>query len=65
MRRDAPADGEDDVVTVEELTELLAEAEGTTPEDIDRRAKELEIGPPEEAEVVGYGDDGPLASPDE
>lgn len=50
MSREAPADA--DMVSDEELTELLADAEGTTPEEIERGAAELEIAPPEGATVV-------------
>ena len=50
MSREAPADA--DMVSDEELTELLADAEGTTPEEIERGAAELEIAPPREATVV-------------
>lgn len=50
MSREAPADA--DMVSLEELTELLAEAEGTSPEEIERGAEEFEIAPPEEATVV-------------
>lgn len=50
MIREAPADA--DIVSDEELTELLANAEGTTPEEIERGAAELEIAPPEEATIV-------------
>ena len=50
MSREAPADA--DMVSHEELTVLLADAEGTTPEEIERGAAELEIAPPEEAIVV-------------
>ena len=48
----APDLPEDDIVSLEELTELLAEATGTTPEEIRRGAEELEIAPPWEAEIV-------------
>ena len=41
-----------DMISDEGLTELLADAEGTTPEEIERGAAELEIAPPEEATVV-------------
>jgi len=53
MSRESPA-GEDeaDILSPEELTELLADATDTTPEDIDRGAAELEIAPPGEATVV-------------
>jgi len=50
MSCEAPADA--DMVSDEELTALLADAEGTTPEEIERGAAELEIAPPEEATVV-------------
>jgi hypothetical protein len=50
MSREAPADA--NKLSDEELTELLADAEGTTPEEIEHGAAELEIAPPEEAAVV-------------
>ena len=50
MSREAPADA--DMVSDEELTELLADSEGMTSEEIERVAAELEIAPPEEATVV-------------
>ncbi|MDB2242709.1 hypothetical protein [Halorubrum ezzemoulense] len=50
MSREAPADS--DMVSDEELTELLADAEGTTSEEIERGATEFNIAPPEEATVV-------------
>ncbi|WP_254921829.1 hypothetical protein [Halorubrum ezzemoulense] len=50
MSREAPADA--NKISDEELTELLAEAEGMTPEEIERGAAELDIAPPEEATVV-------------
>jgi hypothetical protein len=50
MSREPPADA--DMVSDEELTELLADAEGTTPEKIEHSAAELNIAPPEEATVV-------------
>lgn len=66
MSREAPAD---EVLTPEELSEVLAEVEGTTPEAIERGAAELDIAPPEEAEVVGYGEHegehGFLSEPDD
>lgn len=46
----------EDFVTDEELTDLLAEATNTTPEEIERGAAELEIAPPWESEIVGYGE---------
>lgn len=42
----------DDALTLEELSELLAEVEGTTPEEIERGADELDIAPPDEATIV-------------
>lgn len=50
MSREAPAD--DDIISDEELTELLADAERVTPEEIERSAAELDIAPPREATVV-------------
>ena len=50
MRRGALADA--DMISDEELTELLADIEGMTPEEIEHGAAELEIAPPEEATVV-------------
>jgi hypothetical protein len=47
---------EHDVVSLEELSELLAEVTDTPPEEIERSAAELDIAPPEEADVVGYGE---------
>lgn len=54
MSHKAPA--EDEVLTPEELSELLADATGTDPEEIEHGAAELKIAPPEEADVVGYGE---------
>jgi len=42
--------------TPEELSEALADATGTDPEEIERGAAELDIAPPEEADVVGDGE---------
>jgi hypothetical protein len=50
MNRDTQADA--DIISNEELTELLAEVEGRTPEEVERGAAEIEIAPPEEATVV-------------
>ncbi len=50
ITREAPADA--DIISDEELTVLLAEAEGRTPEEIERGAAEIEIAPSEEATVV-------------
>ena len=41
----------------EELSKLLADVEGTTAEEIERGAEEIEIAPPEEATVVGVSDE--------
>ncbi|MFD1571851.1 hypothetical protein [Halorubrum laminariae] len=50
MSREAPTDA--NIISDEELTELLADAEGTTPEEIERGAAEVKIASPEEATVV-------------
>lgn len=42
----------EDALTPWELSELLAEVTGTTPEAIERGAAELQIGPPWEGEIV-------------
>ena len=67
MSREAPT--EDEVLTLEELSEILADATDTDPEEIERGAAELEIAPPEEADVVEYGEydgaDGFLPAPDD
>jgi hypothetical protein len=62
MSREAPT--EDGAISPEELSEVLAEATNTTSEEIERGAEELEIEPPEEASVVGYGGHGPLTESD-
>lgn len=49
MSQESPVE---DALSTEELTELLAEAENTTPEEIEHGAANLEIAPPEEATVV-------------
>jgi len=49
MSQESPVE---DALTLEELSEFLAEVEGTTPEAIERGAAALEIAPPEEAIVV-------------
>lgn len=49
MSREVP---EEEVLTVDELTELLAEVTGTTPEEIERGAAELDLALPWEAEIV-------------
>ncbi|WP_158294467.1 hypothetical protein [Halorubrum sp. GN11GM_10-3_MGM] len=48
MSREASADISSD----EELTELLADAEGKLPEEIERDAVEIEIASPVEATLV-------------
>lgn len=42
----------ENALSLDELTEELAEAEGTTPAEIEQGANDLEIAPPEEATVV-------------
>jgi hypothetical protein len=49
MSQESPVE---DALTPEELSEVLAEATGTTPEAIEQGAAELDIAPPEEATVV-------------
>jgi hypothetical protein len=44
------ADGE--VLSMEELDEVLAEATGTTAEEIRKGAEEMYLAPPEEATVI-------------
>lgn len=62
MSRETPS--EDDLLTPKELSGVLAEAEGTTPEEIESGAEELDIAPLEEATVVGYGERDPLTDSD-
>lgn len=50
MSREAPADA--DISSNEELTELLADAEGKPPEEIERDAAKFEIASPVEATVI-------------
>jgi len=49
MSQESPVE---DAISLEELDEILAEATGTTPEEIRRGAEELEIAPPWEADIV-------------
>ncbi|MFC6752073.1 hypothetical protein [Halorubrum tibetense] len=49
MSREPP---DADMISDEELTELLADAEGATPQEIERGAAKLEITPPERATIV-------------
>lgn len=49
MEPDLPRE---DVVSKEELSDLLADATNTTAEEIERGAEEIEIASPEDAEVV-------------
>jgi len=53
MSQEPPAE---EILSSEELSEVLADAEGTTAEDIERGAERMEIEPPEEAEVVGWSE---------
>jgi len=59
----------DDVLSPEELSEALAEATGTTAEEIERGAADMEIASPDEATVVEYGEHdgehGFLTDPDD
>lgn len=48
----SPGPAGEEVLTPWELSELLAEVEGTTPEAIERGAAALDLAPPWEAEVV-------------
>ena len=45
-------DPSEEVISMDELTEILAEAEGVTPEEIKQGAEELDLAPPEEATVL-------------
>lgn len=45
-------DPEGETIGLDALTKLLAEATGTTPEEIERGANELIIEPPEDADWV-------------
>ena len=47
-----PAFPKEDVASLEEFTELLAEATDTSPEEVERRAAEMEFPPPHETAVV-------------
>lgn len=49
MSQESPGE---DALTLEELSEELADATETTTEEIEREAEELEIAPPSEATVV-------------
>jgi hypothetical protein len=48
MSQESPADA----LTLEELSEVLAEATGTTAEEIERGAAEMDLAPPEGAVVL-------------
>ncbi len=43
---------EDETISLDQLTKVLAEATGTTAEEIEEGAAEIDISPPEGAEVV-------------
>ena len=45
-------DPSEEVISMDELTEILAEAEGVTPEEIEQGAEELDLAPPEEATLL-------------
>lgn len=49
MSQESPAE---DALTLEELSEVLAETTGRTAEEVERGAAEMEFAPPEEATVV-------------
>lgn len=49
MNREEPAD---ETLSVDELTDELADATGTTPEEIERGAEDVDMAPPVEATVV-------------
>jgi hypothetical protein len=49
MSQDTAAD---DTLTTTELSEMLAEVTGTTAEEIEHKASELDIAPPDEATVI-------------
>lgn len=49
MSQEPPAE---EPISTDELTDLLADAEGTTPEAIERGAQEIEIAPPSDADIV-------------
>jgi hypothetical protein len=49
MNREEPAD---EILSVDELTDELADATGTTPEEIERGAEDVDMAPPVEATVV-------------
>ena len=42
-------DPSEEVISIDELTEILAEAEGVTPEEIEQGAEELDLATPEKA----------------
>jgi hypothetical protein len=50
MSKEHPVD--DEVLSMEELDELLAEATGTSVDEIRKGAEEMYIAPPEEATVI-------------
>lgn len=41
-----------ELISKEELTELLAEVTDSTPEEIEAGAEEIEVGPPWEGEII-------------
>ena len=48
----AREDASEEVISMDELTEVLADATGETPEEIERGAEEIDFLPPEEATVL-------------
>ena len=49
MCGDEPAE---EILSMDELTEVLADATGETPEEIERGAEAIDFIPPEEATVI-------------
>lgn len=60
MSQETPAE---DALSLEELSEVLADATGETPEDIEQGARDVEIGSPWEAEATEFDEPGPLDQP--
>ena len=52
MATDSEASGLNEPLSHDELSEMLAEATGTTPEEVEHGAEAIEIEPPQDAEVV-------------
>lgn len=52
-----PESHDDTTVSKEELSDILAEATGTTAEEIEEGADDLELGPPDEADIVSVSEE--------